>query len=112
MGDISKIIVNNVEHDIADIIARERIDNLSTMNNFEGSTTGDRELRDIRVGQDGITYGSAGNAVRGQINWLNNKINDIKQDAIGSIDNLKTNNKTLVGAINELYNMLNQIINQ
>ena len=52
-----------------------RINNLAKLQ--EGSTTGDAELRDIRIGYDGTEYENAGEAVRGQIGSLSEEIDDI-----------------------------------
>ena len=63
-----------------------RIDTFTRLS--EGSTTGDAELKDIRVGANGVTYNNAGDAVRGQYSQL-------KEDLVQKIDKptIADNNK-------------------
>ena len=63
-----------------DLIARERINNLSKMK--EGSTTGDAELQDIRIGADGKEYPNAGEAVRGQLSELKEDLGKLNEGGL------------------------------
>lgn len=58
--------VNNLQNQID--VERARIDQFTELT--EGSTTGDAEMADGRVGYDGITYQNIGNAIRSQIGNL------------------------------------------
>lgn len=56
-------------------VLESRMDTFSSLT--EGSTTGDAELMGIRIGANGITYPSAGDAVRTLDSNLQEEINDI-----------------------------------
>jgi len=53
-------------------VERARINSFTTL--VAGSTTGDAELIDARIGGDGVTYTNAGGAVRNQINQAKKNI--------------------------------------
>ena len=73
--------INEQNEDIT--VLEGRMDTFASLT--EGSTTGDAELADIRVGANGVTYPTAGDAVRDQL--------DLKVDKSGinqvTIDNAK-----------------------
>lgn len=57
-----------------------RMDTFTSLS--EGSTTGDAELKDIRVGANGITYNNAGDAVRGQYSQLKEDLGNLEDSFI------------------------------
>ena len=61
--------LNKKANEIDLIVERNRIDTLATLP--EGSTTGDAELIDARIGANGRIYSNAGNSIRGQFKTLN-----------------------------------------
>lgn len=76
-------------------IERARINQFTALG--EGSTTGDAELQDIRVGEDGLTYTTAGNSVRGQIKRIGAEARSIYAET----ENLINRHQLETGFLNE-----------
>ena len=83
-----------------------RINNLAKLT--EGSTTGDAELRDIRIGYDGTEYENAGEAVRSQVGSLSEDIEIIS--AISNVNfeqgGIDTSNGVIVDSENRIRSKL------
>lgn len=61
---------SSIKNDIQ--VQKARIDTFTSLK--EGSTTGDAELMDARIGADGITYENIGGSIRNQIGNINNAL--------------------------------------
>lgn len=61
-------------------VEKSRIDSLTTLE--DGSTTGDAELVDARVGASGFTYKNVGTAIRHQVTSINRVVDEVARNLI------------------------------
>ena len=93
--------VEDIQQEVRDALAEQDDDIavlIGRMDAFtqlaEGSTTGDAELMDIRVGANGTVYPTAGDAVRGQVDDLESELNavaDIEHNVSNNLWNIDQN---------------------
>lgn len=94
--DAQDNVIENVAIDLqkkADLsdwaVLNERINLLTSLP--DGSTSGDAELADIRVGQDGSIYNSAGDAVRNQLKRVNEHLKNLTKQSVTTAPKLISN---------------------
>jgi hypothetical protein len=75
-------------------VLKERMDTFTQLPS--GSTSGDAELQDIRVGANGVTYNTAGAAVRGQYSQL-------KEGLVNQLDLQELYNQKTVRSVQGYY---------
>ena len=91
LGSQIKDKANNIDLEVQ----RRRIDSFTAL--AEGSTTGDAELIDARIGYNGVTYSSAGNAIREQVSPIFDSISVWKEIDANSVQTglVDLNNKSV-----------------
>ena len=84
--------IRTQDNDIA--VLEERMNSFTKLG--EGSTTGDAELVDARVGFNGTVYVSAGEAIRAQVSMVNDKIGELGFEELTQlIDIISQENRVL-----------------
>ena len=109
LQDEHTALINTLTMQLSSVIAdaaveSARVTNLASLD--EGSTTGDAELIDARVGADGVIYASAGEAARVQMGKVNNTLREFTNvlPSVNLFDvSQKTDGKTLWDTDGELH---------
>lgn len=110
IGKVSEEVAG-LSNDIGVLSAR--LDNIASLP--EGSTTADAELQDIRVGQDGRTYNTAGEAVREQVGELKGDLGDLKYEVNSTNNKVNdntediTDNKNDISEIQQILDRLTEL---